>query len=109
MRIVNQAELKRASAARVETARLARDCMGITQGQTFLTTNHEMMCLYYEEALKLGYQADYGQWHEGGYFVEIHGCTLEALLKILKGATEQSEEIGRQLSLRNLRDVREAE
>ncbi len=77
------------------------------QGQTFLTHDHEMICLVYEESLKRGFEADYGSCEEGGYFIEIYGCKLDDLSKILAGAEVQRQAIGEQLSLWDKREAQE--
>jgi hypothetical protein len=48
----------------------------IRQGHILLSPHHETICLTYEEALKRGYEADYGNHPDGGYWVEVYGCTL---------------------------------
>ncbi len=59
------------------------------QGKTFLTSNHEMICLAYEEAEKRGFDACYGTWPEGDYYVEVMGCTPEEFADLLKAVEEQ--------------------
>jgi hypothetical protein len=56
--------------------------MSTQQGQTFLLANHEAICLTYEEALKCGYEADYGNHPDGGYWVEVYGFTFTYFYKM---------------------------
>ena len=74
------------------------------QGQTFLSNDHELICLTYEEALKRGFEAEYGKGDDGGYWIEIKGCKLDDLSKILKAAEDERKRIGDQLNLWNRRD-----
>jgi hypothetical protein len=56
--------------------------MSTPSGQTLLSSDHETVCLIYEAALKQGYEADYGNHPDGGYWVEIYGCTLNVFSDI---------------------------
>ena len=76
----------------------------LPQGKTFLSCNHELICLAYEEASRRGFQADWGHNPEGGYWLEIVGATLEEFGAILKAAEEQAQANGQQLELWDTRE-----
>jgi hypothetical protein len=58
-------------------------------GHTCLVQDHELVCLTYEEALKRGLEAEYGRHPDGGYWIEIYGCSLNDLSEILTAAEFQ--------------------
>ena len=68
--------------------------MSATSGQTLLSPDHETVCLIYEAALKQGFEADYGNHPDGGYWVEVYGCSLNVFSDILKAVEEQRNATG---------------
>lgn len=80
----------------------------LRQGKTFLSSDHEFICLCYEEALKRLLDAEYGNWHEGGYFVEIFDCTLDEFDAILCAAKVTQEKTAHQLTLWDARQLEAA-
>lgn len=69
-------------------------------GHTLICSNHEYVCLSYEQALKAGYDAEYGPDVESGeYYVLVYACSLKTFAAILDAAEKQSQNHARQLIL----------
>ena len=60
--------------------------------KTFVCVDYELIYLGYEEALKQGWDGDYGTASDGkGYFLEVLDCSLSEFCAILTTAQDQKK------------------